>query len=198
MLNTLAIQTMSKAKYSDINIGHFGIASKRYAHFTSPIRRYPDLTLHRLVKEYTEHNDPQTVSYWQKKLFDIANQSSKKEQDAIDCERDVEKMKKAEYMEDHIGERYTGIISGVCEFGMFVELENTVEGLVRIEELPGDHYLYNKEQNAMLGRKNKNKFVYGDKVTVEVVKASRETAQVDFIIVKENPNNEKKEKKAKN
>ena len=198
MLNTLAIQTMAKAKYSDINIGHFGIASKRYAHFTSPIRRYPDLTLHRLVKEYTEHNDPQTVSYWQKKLFDIANQSSKKEQDAIDCERDVEKMKKAEYMEDHIGERYNGVISGVCEFGIFVELENTVEGLARIEELPGDHYLYSKDLNAMLGRKSKNKFVYGDKVTVEVVKASRETAQVDFIIVKDNINTEKKEKESKN
>lgn len=184
ILNTLAIQTMAKAKYSDVNIGHFGIASKRYAHFTSPIRRYPDLTLHRLVKEYTEHNNPQTVSYWQKKLFDIANQSSKKEQDAIDCERDVEKMKKAEYMEDHIGERFNGIISGVCEFGMFVELENTVEGLVRIEEIPGDYYLYNKELNAMLGRKNKNRYIYGDKVTVEVIKASRETAQVDFKIIK--------------
>ena len=200
MLNTMAIQTMAKAKYSDTNIGHFGIASKRYAHFTSPIRRYPDLTLHRLVKEYTENNTPQTVSYWQKKLFDIANQSSKKEQDAINCERDVEKMKKAEYMEDHIGEKYNGVISGVCEFGMFVELENTVEGLVRIEEIPGDHYLYSKELNAMLGRRKNNRYVYGDKVVVEVVKASRETAQVDFRIVRENPQNEKKkeENKTKN
>lgn len=197
MLNTLAIQTMAKAKYSDINIGHFGIASKRYAHFTSPIRRYPDLTLHRLVKEYTENNNQQTINYWQKHLFDIANQSSKKEQDAIDCERDVEKMKKAEYMENHIGERFTGVISGVCEFGIFVELENTVEGLVKIEEIPGDYYLYSKELNAMLGRKNKNKYVYGDKVVVEVVKASRETSQIDFRIVKEN-NNEKKENKIKN
>ena len=154
----MAIQTMAKAKYSDTNIGHFGIASKRYAHFTSPIRRYPDLTLHRLVKEYTENNNPQTVSYWQKKLFDIANQSSKKEQDAINCERDVEKMKKAEYMEDHIGEIYNGVISGVAEFGIFVELENTVEGLVRIDEIPGDHYLYSKDLNAMLGRKNKNRY----------------------------------------
>ena len=197
ILNTLAIQTMAKAKYSDINIGHFGIASKRYSHFTSPIRRYPDLTLHRLVKEYSENNNPQTVSYWQKKLFDIANQSSKKEQDAINCERDVEKMKKAEYMEDHIGERFNGIISGVCEFGVFVELDNTVEGLVKIEELPGDYYLYNKEQNAMLGRKNKNKYAYGDKVTVEVTKASRETAQVDFIIIKENLNEKKKKENKK-
>ena len=186
ILNTLAIQTMAKAKYSDINIGHFGISSRRYSHFTSPIRRYPDLTLHRLVKEYMENNDQKTISYWQKKLFDIANQSSKKEQDAINCERDVEKMKKAEYMEEHIGEVYTGVISGVAEFGIFVELENTVEGLVRIDEIPGDHYLYSKELNAMLGRKNKNRYAYGDKVVVEVIKASRDTAQVDFKIVKEN------------
>ena len=196
ILNTLAIQTMAKAKYSDINIGHFGIASKRYAHFTSPIRRYPDLTLHRLVKEYTEHNDPQTVSYWQKKLFDIANQASKKEQDSINCERDVEKMKKAEYMEEHIGEIFNGVISGVTEFGLFVELENTVEGLVRIDDIPGDYYLYSKEQNAMLGRKNKNRYVYGDKVIVEVIKASRETAQVDFRIIRKNIN-EKKEKETR-
>ena len=106
-------------------------------------------------------------------------------------------MKKAEYMEEHIGERFNGVISGVCEFGMFVELENTVEGLVRIEEIPGDYYLYSKELNAMLGRKKKNKYVYGDRVVVEVIKASRETAQVDFRIVKDN-SNEKKEKKTKN
>ena len=93
-------------------------------------------------------------------------------------------MKKAEYMEDHIGETYNGVISGVTEFGLFVELENTVEGLVRIDDIPGDYYLYSKEQNAMLGRKNKNRYVYGDKVNVEVIKASRETAQVDFKIVK--------------
>ena len=200
MLNTLAIQTMAKAKYSDTNIGHFGIASKRYSHFTSPIRRYPDLTLHRLVKEYSEHdqNYQPTISYWQKKLFDIANQSSKKEQDAINCERDVEKMKKAEYMEDHVGERFYGTISGVCDFGMFIELDNTVEGLVRIENMPGDHYLYSKELNAMLGRRTKNKYVYGDRVLVEVVKASRETSQVDFVIIRENLDEKKKKRTPKN
>ena len=105
-------------------------------------------------------------------------------------------MKKAEYMEDHIGEIYNGVISGVTEFGLFVELENTVEGLVRIDDIPGDYYLYSKEQNAMLGRKNKNRYVYGDKVTVEVIKASRETAQVDFRIIKNNQNN-KKEKETR-
>ena len=143
ILSSLLLRNMQKAVYLPQNLGHYGLASKHYSHFTSPIRRYPDLTLHRLVKDYTERNNPQTISYWQKKLFDIANQSSKKEQDAINCERDVEKMKKAEYMEDHIGERFSGVISGVCEFGLFIELENTVEGLARIEELPGDYYLYN-------------------------------------------------------
>ena len=197
ILNTFAIQTMSKAKYSDINIGHYGIASKRYAHFTSPIRRYPDLTLHRLVKEYTDNMSTKTISYWQNKLFDIAFHSSKKEQDAIDCERDVEKMKKAEYMESHIGEVYSGIISGVTEFGFFVELENTVEGLVRIDSLGGDYYTYNKELNAILGKNSRTKYMYGDKVTVEVIAANKETSQVDFKIVRETDAYEKKEKKTK-
>ena len=185
ILNTLAIQTMSKAKYSDINIGHFGIASKRYSHFTSPIRRYPDLTLHRLVKDYSE-DTPKNVSYWSNHLFDIAIHSSKKEQDAIDCERDVEKMKKAEYMESHIGEKFDGIISGVCEFGFFVELENTVEGLVRLDTLAGDYFIYNKELNAILGKNSKSRYMYGDSVTVEVIKASRETSQIDFALIKNN------------
>ena len=198
ILNTMAIQTMAKAKYSDINIGHFGIASKRYAHFTSPIRRYPDLTLHRLVKEYSENDTPQTVNYWKNKLFEIAIQSSKKEQDSIDCERDVEKMKKAEYMEQHIGEKFKGIISGVCEFGFFVELENTVEGLVRIDSLSGDYYIYNKELNAILGKNSKRNYMYGDSVYVTVVKASKETSQVDFEVVRENNINESGKKKKEN
>lgn len=197
ILSTFAIQTMSKAKYSDVNIGHYGIASKRYAHFTSPIRRYPDLTLHRLVKDYTEHNDSKTVSYWQSRLFDISIQSSKKEQDAINCERDVEKMKKAEYMENHIGEIFHGVISGVTDFGFFVELDNTVEGLVRLDSLGGDYYIYNRDLSAIVGKNSKKMYMYGDSVTVEVIAANKETSQVDFNIVKED-NNAKKEAKTKN
>ena len=197
ILNTFTIQTMAKAKYSDINIGHYGIASKRYAHFTSPIRRYPDLTLHRLVKEYSEHNDSKTVNYWKNKLFDIAIHSSKKEQDAIDCERDVDKMKMAQYMESHIGEEYTGIISGVLEFGFFVELENTCEGLVRIDSLGGDYFIFNKELNAILGKNSKRMYMYGDKVTVKVIAASRETSQIDFQLVGDNTNEKEKKNKFK-
>ena len=195
ILNTFTIQTMAKAKYSDINIGHYGIASKRYAHFTSPIRRYPDLTLHRLVKEYTHNMSQRTVDYWKKKLFDIALQSSKKEQDAIDCERDVDKMKMAQYMENHIDEEFTGIISGVTQFGFFVELENTCEGLVRLDSLGGDYYTYNKELSAILGKNSKKTYMYGDKVKVKVISASRETSQIDFQLVEDY--NEKKEKKTK-
>ena len=197
ILSTFAIQTMSKAKYSDINIGHFGIASKRYAHFTSPIRRYPDLTLHRLVKDYSGKCDAKTIAYWKNKLFDIANQSSKKEQDAIDCERDVDAMKMAEYMESHIGEEYHGVISGVTDFGFFVELDNTVEGLVRLDSLGGDYYVYNKELNAILGKNSKKMYMYGDSVIVKVIKASKETAQVDFELVNNEENNKKKETKNK-
>ena len=194
ILNTFAIQTMAKAKYSDINIGHYGIASKRYSHFTSPIRRYPDLTLHRLVKEYSKNIDSNTISYWKEHLFDIANHSSKKEQDAINCERDVEKMKKAEYMENHIGEQFDGIISGVCDFGFFVELPNTVEGLVRIDTLDSDYYAYNKELNAILGKSKGKVYMFGDKVKVEVISASKETSQVDFKVIGDY-HHEKKETK---
>lgn len=195
ILNTFTIQTMAKAKYSDINIGHYGIASKRYAHFTSPIRRYPDLTLHRLVKEYTHHMNDKTISYWKNKLFDIALQSSKKEQDAIDCERDVDRMKMAQYMENHIGEEFDGIISGVTQFGFFVELANTCEGLVRLDSIGGDYYAYNKELSAILGKNTKKTYMYGDKVRVKVVAASRETSQIDFELVGDY--NEKEEKKTK-
>ena len=153
ILGTLAIQTMSKAKYSDINIGHYGIASKRYSHFTSPIRRYPDLTLHRLLKDYLGTPNSKVIDSWRKSLPGISIQTSKKELDSVDCERDVEKMKKAEYMMDHIGEVYTGVISGIMDFGFFVMLDNTVEGLVRLDSLKGDYYSYNKNRYMIIGEK---------------------------------------------
>ena len=182
ILNTFTIQTMAKAKYSDINIGHYGIGSKRYSHFTSPIRRYPDLTLHRLVKDYLKEPDGKILSYWKNKLFDIAIHSSKKEQ---------------EYMENHIGEEFDGIISGVLEFGFFVELPNTCEGLVRLDSLGNDYYVYNKELNAIVGKNSKKTYMYGDKVRVKVVAASKETSQIDFELVKEPDNNEKNKKETK-
>ena len=185
ILSTMAIQTMSKAKYSEINIGHYGIASKRYSHFTSPIRRYPDLTLHRLVKDYLDKANDKKISYWKKKLPLIAIQTSKKEQDSIDCERDVEKMKKCEYMEEHIGEIYNGYISGMMNFGFFVILDNTTEGLVRLDSLRDDNYNYIKERYMIVGKNKGKKYMFGDPVKVKVIAASKETCQVDFELVKE-------------
>ena len=194
ILSSLAIQTMAKAKYSNVNIGHFGLGSKRYSHFTSPIRRYPDLTLHRLVKDYLRKYSTKTISKWEKLLPVIADHSSIKEQDSINCERDVEKMKKAQYMEGHIGEVFKGVVSGVCEFGIFVQLENTVEGLVKVEDIKGDYYVYDKELGIMVGKNSKNRYMFGDVVTVEVINASRETSMVDFKIVKDVDYGEKKKK----
>lgn len=200
ILGTLAIQTMSKAKYSDINIGHYGIASKRYSHFTSPIRRYPDLTLHRLLKDYLGTPNSKVIDSWRKSLPGISIQTSKKELDSVDCERDVEKMKKAEYMMDHIGEIYEGIISGVQEFGFFVELDNTIEGLVKVENIKGDYYTFNSDMMALIGKKSKNKYSFGDKVTVKVVRADKDRSEVDFEIYdeKEKLNNNNNKNKNKN
>lgn len=185
ILGTLAIQTMSKAKYSDINIGHYGIASKRYSHFTSPIRRYPDLTLHRLLKDYLGTPNSKVIDSWRKSLPGISIQTSKKELDSVDCERDVEKMKKAEYMMDHIGEVYTGVISGIMDFGFFVMLDNTVEGLVRLDSLNGDYYSYNKNRYMIIGKNKGKMYTYGDTVKVEVIAASKDTSQVDFVLSEE-------------
>lgn len=185
ILGTLAIQTMSKAKYSDINIGHYGIASKRYSHFTSPIRRYPDLTLHRLLKDYLGTPNSKETDSWRKSLPGISIQTSKKELDSVDCERDVEKMKKAEYMMDHIGEVYTGVISGIMDFGFFVMLDNTVEGLVRLDSLKGDYYSYNKNRYMIIGKNKGKMYTYGDVVKVEVIAASKDTSQVDFVLSEE-------------
>lgn len=185
ILGTLAIQTMSKAKYSDINIGHYGIASKRYSHFTSPIRRYPDLTLHRLLKDYLGTPNSKVIDSWRKSLPGISIQTSKKELDSVDCERDVEKMKKAEYMMDHIGEVYTGVISDIMDFGFFVMLDNTVEGLVRLDSLKGDYYSYNKNRYMIIGKNKGKMYTYGDTVKVEVIAASKDTSQVDFVLSEE-------------
>lgn len=185
ILGTLAIQTMSKAKYSDINIGHYGIASKRYSHFTSPIRRYADLTLHRLLKDYLGTPNSKVIDSWRKSLPGISIQTSKKELDSVDCERDVEKMKKAEYMMDHIGEVYTGVISGIMDFGFFVMLDNTVEGLVRLDSLKGDYYSYNKNRYMIIGKNKGKMYTYGDTVKVEVIAASKDTSQVDFVLSEE-------------
>ena len=183
ILNDLAIRSQAKAMYSEENIGHFGLGSKCYSHFTSPIRRYPDLILHRLVKDYTENYSDEIIDYWALNLPEMAIHCSKKEQDSVKFERDVDDMKKAEYMESHIGEEYIGVISGVQEFGLFVELDNTVEGLVKIEDMPRGNYSYNEDSMSLIKQGDKTRYSFGDQVVVKVIRASKENSTVDFALV---------------
>lgn len=192
VLHDMAIRSQAKAAYSDVNIGHFGLGSKCYSHFTSPIRRYPDLILHRLVREYN-YNYSEDIITKNKEYLPVASEHlSIREQEAQNCERDVDKMKKAEYMMDHIGEIYEGIISGVQEFGFFVELDNTVEGLVKVEDIKGDYFIYNPDLMALLGKRSKRKYAFGDKVVVKVIGADKDRSTVDFEIYEENKKDTKK------
>lgn len=184
ILSKLMLRSMQKAIYDKNNIGHFGLASTCYTHFTSPIRRYPDTTVHRLLRTYLfKHRiDNDTVKYWENKLTFLAEHTSERERDAIECEREVTDMKMAEYMMTKIGEKYTGIISGVMSFGIFVELPNLVEGLIKIEDLTDDYYTFDENTFSLKGIKNKRGYRLGDKINVIVKNASKESRTVDFMI----------------
>lgn len=192
LLSSLLLRSMQKAVYSENNIGHYGLASKYYTHFTSPIRRYPDTTVHRLLRTYifNNHMDKGTKEYWNHKLPALCEHVSQKERDAISCEREVDDMKKAEYMMKHIGEEYEGIISSVLNFGMFVELDNLVEGLVRLDSIKGDHYYFDESTFAICSNNNKRGYRLGDKVKIVVVNANKETKTIDFDLVEEKKSNE--------
>ena len=198
VLHDMAIRSQSKAVYSDINIGHFGLGSKCYSHFTSPIRRYPDLILHRLLKNYNYNYSEKVIAEAREALPIESEHCSIREQDAQNCERDVDKMKKAEYMMDHIGEIYEGIISGVQEFGIFVELDNTVEGLIKVENIKGDYYIYDSDMMALVGKKSKKKYAFGDKITIRVVRADKDKSEIDFEVYNEKEDNKGKKKKNNN
>lgn len=184
ILSSLMLRSMQKAIYDTNNIGHFGLASTCYTHFTSPIRRFPDTTVHRLLRKYLfEHNlSKGAIEAEEKKLPYIAEHSSKKERDSIECEREVDDMKKAEYMMDHIGEKYTGMINTIMSFGMFVELPNLVEGLIRVEDLKDDYYIFDESVMALIGRKNKRGYRLGDEVNIIVKDANKELRTVDFLL----------------
>lgn len=183
-LSTLLLRSMKKAKYQRENIGHFGLASKCYTHFTSPIRRYPDLLVHRLLRKYLfNHEIDEKTEELESKIDYIANLSSERELKAIEAEREVDDMKMAEYMEGHIGEEFEGTISGLTNFGIFVELENLIEGLVHISTIGGDYYHYNSDIMAIIGESSKKMFRLGDKLKVKVVRANKQEKQIDFEIV---------------
>ena len=175
---------MQKAIYSTDNIGHFGLGLQNYTHFTSPIRRFPDTTVHMLLRTYlfNKQIDNDTIKYFQKYLPEVAEHSSIKEQDAIDAEREVTDMKMAEYMESHIGEEYQGIITTVTNFGFFVELPNLVEGLVHISTLDG-FYNYIPELLALVNTDKKRIYKIGDEVKIKVVNANKEAKLIDFEVI---------------
>ena len=190
ILSSMLLRSMKKAEYSKENIGHFGLASKAYTHFTSPIRRFPDLTVHRLLKKYLVEKDfsMHTIDYLNTSLVQIAEHSSEREVAAQQAERDVADMKMAEYMESHIGEIYDAIIDSVTNYGFYVELPNLVEGLVHVNSLKGDYYEYVPDLLSLIGKSTKKTYRIGDKLRVRCVSANKETALIDFEIVEEQEN----------
>ncbi len=188
ILSRLLLRSMQKAVYDKNNIGHYGLASKYYTHFTSPIRRYPDTTVHRLLRTYLFENkiDKQTTEYWNQKLVALTEHSSQKEKDSVECEREVDDMKKAEYMMQHIGEEFSGMVTSVLSFGMFVELPNLIEGLVRLDELnlidKQDRYFFDEVTFSIRSPKNPRGFRLGDQVTIKVIAANKEAKTIDFTI----------------
>ncbi len=186
VVSHLLLRTLKVARYEDINKGHFGIASKYYCHFTSPIRRYPDLFIHRIISKYLEENydvNEKFIEEYKKQAEERAKQSSEREKIATKVERESEDIKKAEYMENRIGEEYEGMISSVTSFGVFVELDNTVEGLIRFEDLGNEYFIYDEDRKRLIGERSNIVYKIGDKVKIRVKDASKLLRTVDFEII---------------
>jgi len=189
VVSNLVLRTLKVARYEAENKGHFGIAGKYYCHFTSPIRRYPDLFIHRIMSMDLEKRynvKEQESSKYKKQAIKYAEDSSDREKIAQKVERDSIDIKKAEYMQNKIGQQYEGIISNITSFGMFIELENTVEGLIRFENMHDDFYNYSEERKTLIGERTKQTYKIGDKINIQVVNADKETRRIDFAIVEEN------------
>ena len=183
LISNLILRTLKVARYEAQNKGHFGIAGKYYCHFTSPIRRYPDLYIHRIISKYLETNYTLNEEYIeeQKELaVKFSEQASEREKIAQKAERDSIDLKKAEYMQDKIGEVYEGIISGVTNFGLFVELENTVEGLIRFDNLGDEYFEYDDERKRLIGEQTKVQYKIGDKIKIQVIDANKSLRKVAF------------------
>ena len=188
IVSNLVLRTLKVARYDAENLGHFGIASKYYCHFTSPIRRYPDLFIHRIISKYLEEGyniSEEDIEKYKGQAEKYAKQSSDREKIAQKVERDSVDIKMAEYMQDKIGNEYNGIVSSITSFGMFVELENTVEGLIRFEDLGDEYFIYDEDRKTLLGEQTKTIYKIGDKIKVQVTRADKQTRQIDFKKVQE-------------
>ncbi len=183
LISRLTLRSMKQAKYTVTNTGHFGLSAKYYCHFTSPIRRYPDLQIHRIIKESLHGGlKEKRVSHYEKILGQVADQSSAMERRADEAERDTVKLKKSEYMEKRIGQVFTGVISGMSTYGFYVELPNTVEGMVHVNSLTDDYYYYDEEVYEMVGKESGNRYKLGQTVDVAVVGTDRLQRTIDFEI----------------
>lgn len=184
MISTLMLRSMQQAKYSPQPLGHFGLAASDYTHFTSPIRRYPDLMVHRLIRFYDENGiSQQAQDKYRSKLEEITTHSSQMERRAIDAERDTDAMKKAEFMANHVGEEFDAVVSSVTKFGMFVSLPNTVEGLIHISEIKGDYFEFVEKHLALVGRKTKRTYRIGQEIRVKLTNVNVDQKEIDFSLL---------------
>ena len=182
LISRLTLRSMKQAKYTVECTGHFGLACQYYCHFTSPIRRYPDLQIHRIIKEQLRGKlSEERISHYEEKLPEVAKHASKMERRAAEAERETDKLKKAEYMEECIGERYDGVICGITQWGIYVELPNTVEGLIHVSSLAGDYFYYDEEACEMVGRESGIAYKLGQRVTIQVKGVDRLARTVDFV-----------------
>lgn len=189
LISRLTLRSMKQAKYTTTNEGHFGLATKYYCHFTSPIRRYPDLQIHRIIKENLRKGlSEKRTKHYNQILPEVAATSSAMERRADEAEREVEKLKKAEYMKQFIGETFEGVVSGVTTWGIYVELPNTVEGMVRVTSMKDDYYYYDEEHYMMVGENTKKTYKLGERVKIEVVGVDKILRTIDFELVKEQDN----------
>ena len=186
IISTVMLRSMKQARYDAESLGHYGLSTDFYTHFTSPIRRYPDLIVHRRIREwleYGEHLNEKRLAYWQEHMPLIAEHASQRERLAVDAERETDDLKKAEFMLERIGEEFEGVISGVTAFGIFVELPNTIEGLVHVSYLTDDYYHYHEKMYALIGERTGKQFRIGDVVQVRVSNVNVEERAIDFEIV---------------
>lgn len=187
IITRMVLRSMMQARYTAENGGHFGLAAKYYCHFTSPIRRYPDLEIHRMIKKMLHGElDEKASAYYRRKMPDWAKHCSKQERVAEDAERDTDALKKVEFMEDKVGQIYEGIISGVTNWGIYVELPNTIEGMVALSQMDDDYYEFDEKKMLVFGKRTKKSYRLGDKVVVSVAKVDRMMGTIDFAFAEEN------------
>jgi ribonuclease R len=191
VVSTLLLRSLKQARYSPECTGHFGLAARYYCHFTSPIRRYPDLIIHRIIKEYINGQiDENRVTRLHKEVEYASKQSSEMERVAQEAEREVDDLKKAEYMSERIGQVFDGIISSVTSFGLFVELPNTIEGLIHISNLDDDYYIYDEKHLSLIGEKTKKIYRLGDDAKIKVAKVDIELREIYFELVEDEEDEE--------